>query len=187
MNSGSVYKDIFYGIKNLSGNSENLEGLKIEKNFSKRVKDEFLVIKFFKEEYNQEYDIRIMIWRKIFFSCHLIRVSGHVNNEYFEIFFKVDMEDNKWKIRFYDFAEKCPMLQETGHKIFESNGNNLGKRNMIYKDTKNILKKLENLIVKVLSKKNEQTQSKPVNNTNNKNRNIKNVSVNEKKETFSLL
>ena len=35
-----------------------------------------------------------------------------------------------------------------------------------------ILKKLENLIVKVLSKKNEQTQSKPVNNTNNKNRNI---------------
>jgi len=178
MNSGSVYKDIFYGIKNLSGNSENLEGLKIEKNFSKRVKDEFLVIKFFKEEYNQEYDIRIMIWRKIFFSCHLIRVSGHVNNKYFEIFFKIDMEDNKWKIRFYDFVEKCPILQETGHKMFESNGNNLGKRNMIYKDTKNILKKLENLIDKILSKKIEQKPN---------NRNIKTNSSNEKKESFSLL
>jgi len=177
-NAGSMYKDVFYGIKNFSRNSQDLEGLKIETNFSKRLKDEFLSVRFEKHEFDQNYDINIMIWRKLFFTCHIIQINGHVDNQYFKVFFKVHMDGKHPRIELYKFDEneKCDLLHEKGHRFLEEARNNLDKRTRIYKDTHIMLKKFEKVIKKALEKKERNSNRKSENAPIELVRNVRNVS-----------
>ena len=77
---------------------KGLEGFKLEQNYSKRVKDEFINLRLW--EKSQDYDIQIMIWKKLFTQCHILQVSGHHGNNYFKVFFQFKTTPFKNKILF---------------------------------------------------------------------------------------
>ena len=154
-NSNSVYKDIYYGLKNLSRNKTPLEGLEVWKyNFSKKFKDESISIKFAGKEFNQEYNIEIVIWRKLFFSCHLFQISGHVDNQYFKAFFTVNMDNKHPRIEMFDFSDtsKCPLLSDKGHIGLHPN-TNVNKKSKVGNDMKKMNHHFQEMIKQVLERK----------------------------------
>lgn len=125
--------NLFFSLKEGKG----LEGFKIEQNYSKRVKDEFINLRLW--EKSQDYDIQIMIWKKLFTQCHILQVSGHHGNHYFKVFFQL----HDGHIKIFDFAhkDKCPQLYDNRHKFLDHLPENEHIRKRIYKDTKKLLKR----------------------------------------------
>ena len=149
MNGNEEYKDIFYKLKELSDKGEIVEGLKIDKNFSKRVKDEFLIIKFAGVKFPQQYNISIMIWKKLFFDSHIVQVSGHSENKNFRIFFILKLNGNSGaKLDLLDFKmrEDYPLLYDQKHQFLDHTQNSEDKRKKIYMDTKLLLKKFRGIV-----------------------------------------
>ena len=134
--NNDFYRDSFYKIKDLKESN----GFTIEKNYSKRVKDEFLILKL--SEKTKEYDIQILIWKKLFVKCHIFQVSGVCHNVKFKVFFKI--EDSGFKL--YDFSEKNCDIYEKNHKFLEIKPDNEKDRIIIYKDTKQLLQKFKKLL-----------------------------------------
>lgn len=134
------YKELFYRIK-----KSNLEEFSIERNFSKRAKDEFLILRLSKP--NQNYDIQIQIWKKLFSNCKIFQVSGHHNNNHFKIFFV----DHNGQAKLLNFANKelCRDLYDKKHKFLEHRPDNEKDRKKIYRDTKKLLKKFHEFIQKI--------------------------------------
>jgi len=133
------YKELFFKIK-----KSNLEEFTIERNFSKKAKDEFLILRLSKP--NNNYDIQIQIWKKLFSNCKIFQISGHHNNNYFKIFFQIHNNH----IQLFNFANKssCRDLYDNKHKFFEHTPENEQSRKKIYRDTKKLTKKFQNLISK---------------------------------------
>lgn len=133
------YKELFYKIK-----KSNLGDLSIESNFSKRIKDEFLILR--SSQSNQNYDIHIQIWKKLFSNCSILQVSGHYDNQHFKVFFKLDGND----IKLFNFAdrESCRDLYDKKHKFLEHRDDNLKERKRIYRDTKKLLEKFNKILSK---------------------------------------
>lgn len=126
-------KDIFYLLKNMCKNS--LDKLKVEKNFSKRFKDEFLIV-------HLGGDVKLMFWKKIFLNCGLFSSTGNFNNQNFKIWIKL-LSNNNFEL--YKFNEDCPHLFDKNHKILDKSNNIL-----IYKDTQKLMRELKRVISKDL-------------------------------------
>lgn len=136
--NNNFYKDTFNKLKL---KSEDLN-FSIEKNYSKRVKDEFLILRL--KPKNDEYDIQIMIWKKLFTNCHIFQVSGHSNKKGFKIFFKI--EDNGFKLFNFNDRSSCPDLYEKKHIFLDHLDENENERKKIYRDTKKNLLELKKLL-----------------------------------------
>ena len=136
----NFHKELFFKIK-----KSNLEEFSIERNFSKRAKDEFLILRLSKP--NQNYDIQIQIWKKIFSNCHILQVSGHHENNHFKVFFH--LHNNQLHILNFANKELCRDLYDKKHKFLEHRSDNEKERKKIYRDTKKLLKKFKEFIQKI--------------------------------------
>jgi hypothetical protein len=137
------FQNLFQLIKNSDDNTFIKES-----NYSKRVKDEFIVLRL--KSSNQDYDINIMVWKKVFTECGIFQVSGHMANQSFRVFFIVDNDD----INLFDFSNKesCKTLYDKNHRFLEIKEDNLDTREKIYRDTKQLTNKFKQ---KFLNKKYE--------------------------------
>ena len=110
-----------------------------ESNYSKRLKDEFIVLRL--KSSNQDYDINIMLWKKVFTACGIFQVSGHIGNQSFRVFFVI----NDGKVDLFDFSNKeaCQMLYDKNHRFLEIRDDNLDLRKKIYRDTKQLRNKFK--------------------------------------------
>ena len=115
-----------------------------ESNYSKRLKDEFIVFRL--KSSNQDYDINIMVWKKVFTTCGIFQVSGHIGNQSFRVFFI----DNNGKVDLFDFSKKselCDILYDKNHRFLEIRDDNLDIRK-IYRDTKQLMNKFKQNFLK---------------------------------------
>ena len=118
--------------------------------YSKQQKDEFIVLRL--KPSNQDYDISIMVWKKVFTACGIFQVSGRVKNQKFRVFFMID---NNEKVDLFDFSNKdelCQILYDKNHRFLEIRDDNLDIREKIYQDTKQLTNKFKQ---KFLNKKYE--------------------------------
>jgi len=118
--------------------------------YSKQQKDEFIVLRL--KPSNQDYDINIMVWKKVFTACGIFQVSGRVKNQKFRVFFMID---NNEKVDLFDFSNKdelCQILYDKNHRFLEIRDDNLDIREKIYQDTKQLTNKFKQ---KFLNKKYE--------------------------------
>ena len=139
------FQNLFQSIKN----SED-SGFTKEVRYSKFLKDEFIILRT--KPSNQDYDINIMVWKKVFTACGIFQVSGHINNQKFRVFFIID---NNGRIELFDFANKgelCEILYDKNHRFLEIQEDNLEVRKKIYRDTKQLRNKFKQ---KFLNKNNE--------------------------------
>jgi hypothetical protein len=137
------FQNLFQLIKNSDDNTFIKES-----NYSKRVKDEFIVLRL--KPSNQDYDINMMVWKKVFTECGIFQVSGHIGNQSFRVFFIVDNDE----INLFDFSNKesCKTLYDKNHRFLEIKEDNLDTREKIYRDTKQLTNKFKQ---KFLNKKYE--------------------------------
>lgn len=128
------FQNLFQLIKNSDDN-----GFIKESNYSKRVKDEFIVLRL--KPSNQEYDIQIMVWKKVFTECGIFQVSGHIENQSFRVFFIID----NGKVNLFDFSNKesCKPLYDKNHRFLEIKNDNLDIREKIYRNTKQLTNKFK--------------------------------------------
>lgn len=110
-----------------------------ESNYSKRLKDEFIVLRL--KPSNQDYDINIMLWKKVFTECGIFQVSGHIGNQSFRVFFVI----NDGKVDLFDFSNKevCKILFDKNHRFLEIRDDNMDTRKKIYRDTKQLRNKFK--------------------------------------------
>ena len=137
----------FQNLFQLIKNSDDSGFIK-DSNYSKRVKDEVIVLRL--KPSNQEYDINIMFWKKVFTECGIFQVSGHIENQSFRVFFIIDNDD----INLFDFSNKesCKPLYDKNHRFLEIRDDNLNIREKIYRDTKQLKNRIKQ---KILNKKYE--------------------------------
>ena len=94
MNNG--FQNIFQSIKD-----SDKPGFTKEVKYSKNLKDEFIVLRL--KPSNQEYDISIMVWKKVFTACGVFQISGRIGNQSFRVFFIIDKNQN---IELFNFSKK---------------------------------------------------------------------------------
>jgi hypothetical protein len=111
MNNG--FKNLFKTIKD-----SDVTGFTKEVKYSKNLKDEFIVLRL--KPSNQEYDISIMVWKKVFTTCGVFQISGRIGNQSFRVFFIIDKNRNIELFNFSKKGELCDILYDKNHlnKIF---------------------------------------------------------------------
>ena len=143
MNNG--FQNIFQSIKD-----SNVTGFTKEVKYSKNLKDEFIVLRL--KPSNQEYDISIMVWKKVFTACGVFQISGRIGNQSFRVFFIIDKKQNIELFNFSKKGELCVILYDKNHRFLEILDDNLDLRKKIYRDTKQLRNKFKQ---KYLNKKYE--------------------------------
>ena len=143
MNNG--FQNIFQSIKD-----SNVTGFTKEVKYSKNLKDEFIVLRL--KPSNQEYDISIMVWKKVFTACGVFQISGRIGNQSFRVFFIIDKKQNIELFNFSKKGELCEILYDKNHRFLEILDDNLDLRKKIYRDTKQLRNKFKQ---KYLNKKYE--------------------------------
>jgi hypothetical protein len=139
MNNG--FQKLFQTIKDSDGT-----GFTKEVKYSKNLKDEFIVLRL--KPSNQEYDINIMVWKKVFTACGVFQVSGRIGNQSFRVFFIID---NNHNIELFNFSKKpelCEILYDKNHRFLEIQDDNLDIRKKIYRDTKQLRNKFKQNFLK---------------------------------------
>ena len=134
MNNG--FQNLFQSIKD-----SEAAGFTKEVKYSKNLKDEFIVLRL--RPSNQEYDINIMVWKKVFTECGVFQISGRIGNQSFRVFFIID---NNGKIELFNFSKKgelCEILYDKNHRFLEILDDNLEIRKKIYRDTKQLRNKFK--------------------------------------------
>jgi hypothetical protein len=143
MNNG--FQNLFQLIKD-----SDATGFTKEVKYSKNLKDEFIVLRL--KPSNQEYDINIMVWKKVFIECGVFQVSGRIGNQSFRVFFIIDKNRNIELFNFSKKTELCEILYDKNHRFLEIQEDNLEVRKKIYRDTKQLRNKFKQ---KFLNKNNE--------------------------------
>lgn len=134
MNNG--FQNIFQSIKD-----SNVSGFTKEVKYSKNLKDEFVVLRL--KPSNQEYDISIMVWKKVFTTCGVFQISGRIGNQSFRVFFIIDNNRNIELFNFSKKGELCEILYDKNHRFLEILDDNLDLRKKIYRDTKQLRNKFK--------------------------------------------
>lgn len=134
MNNG--FQNIFQSIKD-----SNVTGFTKEVKYSKNLKDEFVVLRL--KPSNQEYDISIMVWKKVFTTCGVFQISGRIGNQSFRVFFIIDKNRNIELFNFSKKGELCEILYDKNHRFLEILDDNLDLRKKIYRDTKQLRNKFK--------------------------------------------
>jgi hypothetical protein len=134
MNNG--FQNIFQSIKD-----SDVTGFTKEVKYSKNLKDEFVVLRL--KPSNQEYDISIMVWKKVFTTCGVFQISGRIGNQSFRVFFIIDKNRNIELFNFSKKGELCEILYDKNHRFLEILDDNLDLRKKIYRDTKQLRNKFK--------------------------------------------
>ena len=134
MNNG--FQNIFQSIKD-----SDIPGFTKEVKYSKNLKDEFVVLRL--KPSNQEYDISIMVWKKVFTTCGVFQISGRIGNQSFRVFFIIDNNRNIELFNFSKKGELCEILYDKNHRFLEILDDNLDLRKKIYRDTKQLRNKFK--------------------------------------------
>jgi len=134
MNNG--FQNIFQLIKD-----SDVTGFTKEVKYSKNLKDEFIVLRL--KPSNQEYDISIMVWKKVFTTCGVFQISGRIGNQSFRVFFIIDNNRNIELFNFSKKGELCEILYDKNHRFLEILDDNLDLRKKIYRDTKQLRNKFK--------------------------------------------
>jgi hypothetical protein len=134
MNNG--FQNIFQSIKD-----SDKPGFTKEVKYSKNLKDEFIVLRL--KPSNQEYDISIMVWKKVFTTCGVFQISGRIGNQSFRVFFIIDNNRNIELFNFSKKGELCEILYDKNHRFLEILDDNLDLRKKIYRDTKQLRNKFK--------------------------------------------
>jgi hypothetical protein len=134
MNNG--FQNIFQSIKD-----SDKPGFTKEVKYSKNLKDEFIVLRL--KPSNQEYDISIMVWKKVFTACGVFQISGRIGNQSFRVFFIIDNNRNIELFNFSKKGELCEILYDKNHRFLEILDDNLDLRKKIYRDTKQLRNKFK--------------------------------------------
>ena len=134
MNNG--FQNIFQSIKD-----SDKPGFTKEVKYSKNLKDEFIVLRL--KPSNQEYDISIMVWKKVFTTCGVFQISGRIGNQSFRVFFIIDNNRNIELFNFSKKGELCEILYDKNHRFLEILDDNLEIRKKIYRDTKQLRNKFK--------------------------------------------
>ena len=134
MNNG--FQNIFQSIKD-----SDKPGFTKEVKYSKNLKDEFIVLRL--KPSNQEYDISIMVWKKVFTACGVFQISGRIGNQSFRVFFIIDNNRNIELFNFSKKGELCEILYDRNHRFLEILDDNLDLRKKIYRDTKQLRNKFK--------------------------------------------
>ena len=139
MNNG--FQKIFQTIKD-----SDTTGFTKEVKYSKNLKDEFIVLRL--KPSNQEYDINIMVWKKVFTACGVFQVSGRIGNQSFRVFFIIENNNNIELFNFSKKTELCEILYDKNHRFLEIQDDNLDLRKKIYRDTKQLRNKFKQNFLK---------------------------------------
>jgi hypothetical protein len=134
MNNG--FQNLFQLIKD-----SDVTGFTKEVKYSKNLKDEFVVLRL--KPSNQEYDISIMVWKKVFTTCGVFQISGRIGNQSFRVFFIIDKNRNIELFNFSKKGELCEILYDKNHRFLEILDDNLDLRKKIYRDTKQLRNKFK--------------------------------------------
>jgi hypothetical protein len=134
MNNG--FQNLFQSIKD-----SDVTGFTKEVKYSKNLKDEFIVLRL--KPSNQEYDISIMVWKKVFTTCGVFQISGRIGNQSFRVFFIIDKNRNIELFNFSKKGELCEILYDKNHRFLEILDDNLDLRKKIYRDTKQLRNKFK--------------------------------------------
>lgn len=134
MNNG--FQNLFQSIKD-----SDIPGFTKEVKYSKNLKDEFVVLRL--KPSNQEYDISIMVWKKVFTTCGVFQISGRIGNQSFRVFFIIDKNRNIELFNFSKKGELCEILYDKNHRFLEILDDNLDLRKKIYRDTKQLRNKFK--------------------------------------------
>ena len=134
MNNG--FQNLFQSIKD-----SDVTGFTKEVKYSKNLKDEFIVLRL--KPSNQEYDINIMVWKKVFTTCGVFQISGSIGNQSFRVFFIIDNNRNIELFNFSKKGELCEILYDKNHRFLEILDDNLDLRKKIYRDTKQLRNKFK--------------------------------------------
>jgi hypothetical protein len=134
MNNG--FQNLFQSIKD-----SDVTGFTKEVKYSKNLKDEFIVLRL--KPSNQEYDISIMVWKKVFTTCGVFQISGRIGNQSFRVFFIIDKNRNIELFNFSKKGELCDILYDKNHRFLEILDDNLDIRKKIYRDTKQLRNKFK--------------------------------------------
>ena len=134
MNNG--FQNLFQSIKD-----SDVTGFTKEVKYSKNLKDEFIVLRL--KPSNQEYDISIMVWKKVFTTCGVFQISGRIGNQSFRVFFIIDNNRNIELFNFSKKGELCEILYDKNHRFLEILDDNLDIRKKIYRDTKQLRNKFK--------------------------------------------
>ena len=134
MNNG--FQNLFQSIKD-----SEAAGFTKEVKYSKNLKDEFVVLRL--KPSNQEYDISIMVWKKVFTTCGVFQISGRIGNQSFRVFFIIDKNRNIELFNFSKKGELCEILYDKNHRFLEILDDNLDLRKKIYRDTKQLRNKFK--------------------------------------------
>lgn len=134
MNNG--FQNLFQSIKD-----SDVTGFTKEVKYSKNLKDEFIVLRL--KPSNQEYDISIMVWKKVFTTCGVFQISGRIGNQSFRVFFIIDKNRNIELFNFSKKGELCEILYDKNHRFLEILDDNLDIRKKIYRDTKQLRNKFK--------------------------------------------
>ena len=134
MNNG--FQNLFQLIKD-----SDTSGFTKEVKYSKNLKDEFIVLRL--RPSNQEYDINIMVWKKVFTECGVFQISGRIGNQSFRVFFIIDKKQNIELFNFSKKGELCEILYDKNHRFLEILDDNLEIRKKIYRDTKQLRNKFK--------------------------------------------
>lgn len=134
MNNG--FQNLFQLIKD-----SDTSGFTKEVKYSKNLKDEFVVLRL--KPSNQEYDISIMVWKKVFTACGVFQISGRIGNQSFRVFFIIDKNQNIELFNFSKKGELCEILYDKNHRFLEILDDNLDLRKKIYRDTKQLRNKFK--------------------------------------------
>ena len=134
MNNG--FQNLFQSIKD-----SEAAGFTKEVKYSKNLKDEFVVLRL--KPSNQEYDISIMVWKKVFTTCGVFQISGRIGNQSFRVFFIIDNNRNIELFNFSKKGELCEILYDKNHRFLEILDDNLDLRKKIYRDTKQLRNKFK--------------------------------------------
>jgi hypothetical protein len=134
MNNG--FQNLFQSIKD-----SDVTGFTKEVKYSKNLKDEFVVLRL--KPSNQEYDISIMVWKKVFTTCGVFQISGRIGNQSFRVFFIIDNNRNIELFNFSKKGELCEILYDKNHRFLEILDDNLDLRKKIYRDTKQLRNKFK--------------------------------------------
>jgi len=143
------YENIFSNLEKI----ENLEGLKINKYFIKKLQEEGISLKQTDKPFDQQYHINIQLLKRLFTKHHIFQVNGHSGNQNFKIYFVLSILPNKEvKFDLFDFREKDKIehLDENRHKFLDHTVESLQSRLRIYNDTKILLKKFKRLLGRIL-------------------------------------
>ena len=134
MNNG--FQNLVQSIKD-----SDVTGFTKEVKYSKNLKDEFVVLRL--KPSNQEYDISIMVWKKVFTTCGVFQISGRIGNQSFRVFFIIDNNRNIELFNFSKKGELCEILYDKNHRFLEILDDNLDLRKKIYRDTKQLRNKFK--------------------------------------------